>query len=196
MSFYSPFNSLFLSFQSRFWQYPMNMKLYAVHAGHGGSTNDGNTARQFFKKNPELTANILGIDVKIVLLFSDLLDMCNDPIRKPCSMLFEEKAREVFGMLTSPPLGRFPLSQSVHRFLCHGHLFINQFELPIGALSESALEARNKYTRGAREFHARKTSMQDNVQDVFNRLLCTSDPYIFLKKQRKKHSRRHLTYVL
>ena len=92
-------------------------------------------------------------------------------------------AKELFGLLTSPPLDKFPLSQSVHRFLCHGHQFINHFEMPIGALSESGLEARNKYNRRAREFHARKTSMKDNVHDIFNYLLCTSDAYMFLTKQ-------------
>ena len=74
------------------------------------------------------------------------------------------------------------MSQSVHRFLCHGTAFIENLRLPIGALSESALEARNKYNRGAREHHARKTSMKDNVQDVFHHLMCTSDPYRYLRR--------------
>ena len=154
-----------------------------VHAGHGGTSNNGNTARKFFKKNPERTAQILDIDVKIVNLFAKLLDMFNNPTTKPSSVEYEEKARELFGLLTSPPLGKWALCQSVHRFLCHGHKFIDHFELPIGALSESALEARNKYNRRAREFHARKTSMKDNVHDIFNYLLCTSDAYMFLTRQ-------------
>jgi len=78
-------------------------------------------------------------------------------------LICETKARELFSMLTSPPLAKFPLSQSVHRFLCHGHLFISRFELPIGALSESALESRNKDNRGAREHHSRKTLMIENL---------------------------------
>jgi len=73
-------------------------------------------------------------------------------------------------MLTTPPLDIVPMSQNVHRFLCHGHLFIDNFELPIEALSESALEARNKYNIGPREHHSRKTSLKDNIQDIFNHL--------------------------
>jgi hypothetical protein len=119
-------------------------------------------------------------------MLGDLLDMFNDPNTKPSSQVFHTKAKEVFGKLTSSPLDIFPMPQSVHRFLCHGHQFIDHFELPIGALSESALEARNKCNRGAREFHARKTSMKDNVQDIFHHLLFTSDPYLFLKKQSMK----------
>jgi len=169
--------------KARFWQPPLNIRLYVVHAGNGGSSNNGNTARKFFKKIPEMTAKILDIDVKIVNLFASLLDMFNNPDTKPSSVEYEKMAKELFGLLTSPPLDKFPLSQSVHRFLCHGHQFINHFEMPIGALSESALEARNKYNRRAREFHARKTSMKDNVHDIFNYLLCTSDAYMFLTRQ-------------
>ncbi len=119
---------LFISFQAKFW-HKLSIKLFVVVAGHGGSTNNGNTARIFFKKDPAVTAAILKVDVNIVNLLGDLLDMFNNTARKPCSKLYEEKARELFNMLTSAPLGKFPLSQSVLRFLCHGHLFINHFDL-------------------------------------------------------------------
>ena len=167
--------------QAKFWS-KLKLRVFVVHAGHGGSSNNGNTARHFFKKDPAISAEILKIDVAVLHLFGDLLDMFNNPDSKPSSQLFETKARELFSMLTSPPLGKVPLSQSVHRFLCHGHLFIDRFELPIGALSESALEARNKDNRGAREHHARKISMKANVHDVFNHLLCTSDAFLFMKR--------------
>ncbi len=60
--------------QARFWQ-SMGLRLYLVHAGHGGTSNNGNTARKFFKKNPERTAKILDIDVKIVNLFARCRDL-------------------------------------------------------------------------------------------------------------------------
>ncbi len=69
----------------------------------------------------------------------------------PRSSMFDRLAKEVFDILTSPPLNFFLMTQSVHRFLSHGKHFIKNFELPIEALSESALEARNKYNRRARE---------------------------------------------
>jgi hypothetical protein len=172
-----------LELQAKFWR-QLSIRLFVVMPGQG-STNNGNTARIFFKTNPILTAQILKIDPKVVTLFASLLDMFNDPNTKPCSNMFNRKAKELFGILSSPPLNVFPMSQSVHRFLCHGKDFIENFDLPIGALSESALESRNKYNRGAREFHARKTSMKDNVQDIFHHLLCTSDPYLYLKRLKK-----------
>jgi len=70
---------------------------------HGkGSSNEGNTARD--KKNQSVTADILGIYVKIIILFTELLDMFNNPIRKPCRKTFAEKAHELFVLLTSPAL--------------------------------------------------------------------------------------------
>jgi len=176
-----------LEMKAKFW-HRLSIKLFEVKHGHG-STNTGNTARNFFKKDPNMTASILKIDPKIVVLLGELLDMFNDPLAKPSSNMFHTKAREVFCLLTTPSLDIYPMSQSVHRFLVHGHVFIEEFELPIGALSESALEARNKINRGAREHHARKTSMKDNVADIFNHLLFTSDPYLFLRKQTKISSK-------
>jgi hypothetical protein len=148
-----------------------------------GSTNNGNTARLFFKKDLAETASILNVDVKIVTLFAELLDMLNNPNEKPCRILFENKSRALFDMLITPPLTVYKITQSVHRFLFHGADFIEHFALPIGAFSESGLEARNKFNQGAREHHARKTSMPDNVKDVFHHLLCTSDAYMFLARQ-------------
>jgi hypothetical protein len=118
-----------------------------------------------------------------VTLFAELLDMFNNPNEKPSRDLFEEKSKVLFNMLTDPTLAFYKIIQSVHRFLCHGAAFIDHFDLPIGALSESGLEARNKFNRGAREHHARKTSMPDNVKDVFHHLLCTCDAYMFLARQ-------------
>lgn len=45
-------------------------------------------------------------------------------------------------------------------------------------LSEEAAEARNKFYRNDRLFHARKTSRLDNMTDVFNRQLDKSDPFL------------------
>ena len=156
----------------------LSLKVFVVHARHGGSSNNGNTARHFVKKDPVISAEIMKIEVAVL----HLLDMFNNLTQSQTANFFENKARELFTQLTSPPLGKVPLTQSVYRFLCHGHQFINRFEPPIGALSESALEARNKDDRGARGHHIRKISMKDNVHDVFNHLLCTSDAYLFMKR--------------
>lgn len=47
-----------------------------------------------------------------------------------------------------------------------------------GQLSEEAQEHRNKDFKYYRSKFARRCSGQDNLEDIFNRLLLTSDPLI------------------
>lgn len=52
--------------------------------------------------------------------------------------------------------------------------------LPIGMYGEEAQESRNKSIRKYRELHARKFNREKNIEDVFKRLLLTSDPLLSL----------------
>ena len=47
------------------------------------------------------------------------------------------------------------MSQSVHRMIVHVVSFINRFKYPIGSLSESAIEVRNKANKSAQVRHER-----------------------------------------
>lgn len=48
----------------------------------------------------------------------------------------------------------------------------------IGQLSEDAQEARNKDIKRYREDFSRECSRAKTTEDIFNRLMVTSDPYI------------------
>ena len=50
--------------------------------------------------------------------------------------------------------------------------------IPLGCFSESALEMRNKERRIGGLGFARKTSRIDNIQDMFNFFMYSSDPYV------------------
>ena len=50
--------------------------------------------------------------------------------------------------------------------------------IPLGCFSESALEMRNKERRIGGLGFARKTSRIDNIQDMFNFVMYSSDPYV------------------
>lgn len=50
--------------------------------------------------------------------------------------------------------------------------------LPISQLSEDAQEARNKDIKRYRKNFSRKCSKVKTMEDIFNRLMVTSDPYI------------------
>lgn len=67
---------------------------------------------------------------------------------------------------------------SVHKILMHGARVISSFLIPIGQLTEEALESRNKDIRSYRQDHTRKFSRIETNTDLLHRLLETSDPLI------------------
>lgn len=90
---------------------------------------------------------------------------------------FEKYARETAKLYVE----KYPwwyMPPSVHKVLIHGSSVIKSFLVPIGQLSEEALEAGNKDFRNIREWHTRKTSRIDNCTDVIHHLLFQSDPLI------------------
>lgn len=68
---------------------------------------------------------------------------------------------------------------SLNRILIHGSEIIKASPLPAGMFSEEAIESRNKDFRRYREFFSRKFSREKAMEDMFCRLLVSSDPYIF-----------------
>jgi len=78
---------------------------------------------------------------------------------------------------------------SVHRILLQGADVIECVPLPIGMMSEEALEARNKDFRKFRLKHCRKTSRTHIMEDLMNSLHISSDPLITsLSKSPSRHS--------
>lgn len=141
----------------------------------GGNTNDGNSARKFFK-DPEKSANIIGIDVELVKRFAIILSTLSsgysiktDKFKSYC---FE--TAEIF--VTKYPWYRMPVS--IHKILIHSADIIDSFPVPIGQLSEDVQEARQKDWKKFREGFARKTSRIDTNTDIVNNLLISSDPMI------------------
>ncbi len=71
--------------------------------------------------------------------------------------------------------------QSIHRILAHAAEAIQQNGgFGLGALSEEGLEATHKLVRRFRALLSRKTSLEDNLYDVFKHLWVRSDPVIRL----------------
>lgn len=78
------------------------------------------------------------------------------------------------------------MSTTVHKMLIHGSYVIQKAIVPIGQLFEEALEARNKDIKKYRTGLARKTSRTQTMEDIFNRLLISSDSIISSMRQRTK----------
>ena len=79
------------------------------------------------------------------------------------------------------------MPQSPHKILLHGPSIIKNFHLPIGMLSEEALESRNKDFKSYRKSFTRKSSRTKTNEDLMIRLLCSYDPLI--RSFRKSTSR-------
>ena len=67
---------------------------------------------------------------------------------------------------------------TLHKILIHGSEIISTSLLPVGMLGEEASEARNKNYKNYRQFFSRKHNRTVNLEDVFYRVMDTSDPKI------------------
>ena len=84
--------------------------------------------------------------------------------------------------------GWYYMPTSVHKILLHGATVIANAILPIGELSEEAQEAKNKDLRRYREHHTRKISALKINEDLFHRLILSSDPQLssFARSKQKQ----------
>jgi hypothetical protein len=151
----------------------------------GGSSDDGNTAKRFF--SPENREAVVGlfkgtvhekaIIQKLIQNFSIILRLISSK-RLVDVDAFEDFCNKTYICLCE----EFPwvsVSTSVHRLLGHSAERIRlNHGFGLGMISEEGLEAIHKLVRRFRELSARKTSLEDNIQDVFTHLFIRSDPTI------------------
>ena len=77
--------------------------------------------------------------------------------------------------------------------MSHRHLYLSfakEVGIPLGRLSESAIEARNIDNKMVRRFHSRKFGYVEQNRDSFNWLTWTSDPLVSYKKREMKPRQR------
>ncbi|XP_071579320.1 uncharacterized protein [Temnothorax nylanderi] len=140
-----------------------------------GTSNDGNTARRFFK-NPKLSAEISGIDENLIRRFGVILKAMS------AGLPINVKTFEVYCLDTAETYVKlynwYYMPASVHKILIHGPAVIQNFMVPIGQLSEEAAESKNKEFKFFWEYFTRKSSRENTNADLFNRLLLSSDPLL------------------
>ena len=88
-------------------------------------------------------------------------------------------------------LNTFPwvnISPTLHKVLAHASDIISTFNNGIGLepLSEEGLETSNKLIRRYRERLSGKFNFQDNIKDIFIRMICQSDLVLLLNRSHKK----------
>lgn len=141
----------------------------------GGTSTTGNVARRAFD-NPKLLAEILELDEQMVENLSLLLSALSmhhsiniDEFGKLCDethSIYVSKYKNI------------AMNVSLHKLLVHGVDILKLSILPPGYMSEEAAEAKNKYFRLDRQFHARRVSRVANLTDVYKRSMAMSDPKI------------------
>lgn len=152
-----------------------------------GADNDGNTARRFFE-NSSVSARILSIDEILVNRFHVILQVlsCGFTVNVPLFEAYSLETAHLFVKLYP----WYNMSTTVHKVLIHGAQIIESSILPIGQLFEEAQEARNKDVRNYRESFSRKCSRKSTMEDIFRRILASSDPMISsLRKVQPKRSK-------
>lgn len=150
-----------------------------------GNSNDGNTARRFFS-DPELTAQITGVDLRLIERFSIILQVLSCG-RKIDAAKFESYAFQT-AQLYVELYNWYYMPSSVHKILLHGSKIIESFLIPIGLLSEEAQEARNKDFKRIRENHTRKLSRHATNTDLIHKLLISSDAYLAHLREKWKYT--------
>lgn len=158
----------------------MGLIVDMVKTGYGTS-NDGNTARRFFS-NVELSARITGLDKTIITSFSIILRTisCGLHINVPN---FEKLLKET-ALLYFKLYPWYYMPATVHKILIHGIDFIKYSTIPIGMLSEEALESSHKIIRNARLRHTRKRSRVDCNKDLIVYLIIQSEPSFSIHSQK------------
>lgn len=140
-----------------------------------GSSNDGNTARRFFRNYKE-TAAITGFDVVLLKRFAVILQTMASG--KEINIdAFSSYARDTAAMYVQ----RYPwyyMPVTVHKILIHGSDVMQHAVVPIGQLSEEVQESRHKEVRRYREHNSRKMSRIKTNEDLVHALLISSDPII------------------
>lgn len=141
-----------------------------------GNTNDGNTARRFFRAY-DITSEITGVDLNLIKRFYILLQVMS------CGKAVNPKKTGEYALETAKLyVAKYPwyyMPASLHKVLIYGEAIIEHYSiLPLGELSEDAQESRNKDYKNFRLHHARKISRKATTEDVLHSLLYTSDPYI------------------
>lgn len=140
-----------------------------------GTSNDGNTARRFFR-NSKQSSDITGINEELIRRFCVILETIASgyDINLEAFRLYTAETKTLYMELY--PWYFMPVT--VHKILVHSTEIIKSCILPIGQLSEEAQEARNKDLRKFREGHTRKKSRISTNQDLLSMLLVSSDPLI------------------
>ena len=167
----------------------------------GGNTDTGGIAERFF--SPESREKICSLILnkthraaysKLLQLYNVVLTVCQNV--DPSKIAIPSKVNDLCIELMVFEKTNFPwamLSPSVHSMCGHNpELFDITKGAPIAIFSEQGSEAWNKFIRSFKSgaaARARQTSIQENILDIFNRMMIKTHPQVASRKRQYKCSR-------
>ncbi|XP_049304258.1 uncharacterized protein LOC125776435 [Bactrocera dorsalis] len=174
--------------QNDFWK-KLGLRVDMPRVGGSGSTNDGNTARRAFTEHT-IFSKITDVDEDLIFRFKIILSCLS------CEFEINSSKFEIYCFQTAKRFQELypwlPMSSTVHKVLIHSREIIENTALPMGFFGEQAAESRHQIYKADRLHHARRNNRTNNLLDIFNRAIDTSDPLIstfFLSKRIQKRKR-------
>lgn len=158
--------------QNVIWE-KLGLKADKPKSGGSSTSNDGNTARRVFKN---LFADCLNLDCQLIHKFKTILIALSCQL--PLDSNHFEKLSHATAELYIKCYPWYLMPSIVLKILMHGAEIISTSLFLVGMLGEEALEARNKDYKRYRKDHSRKHSRKTNLEDVFYRVMDTSDPTV------------------
>ena len=152
----------------------------------GGTTSTGGVARKAFSNDSKFIECVVSL---VEIEFSGILSKLHTQLSAILRIVNSDRRinTEEFGNLCTDTylliLDDFPwanVTPSLHKLLAHSEEILREMNSGYGlkCFSEEGSEACNKLIRRYRERLARKTSFEDNVVDIFIRLVSESDPVL------------------
>lgn len=124
---------------------------------------------------PKLFSQITGIRVDFIENLAFLLRSISSS--GPVDIKsFEKKSRFVYDIYAKNYSLIANVKPTVHKLLVHGSQLLQLSKIPLGSLSEQALESRNKYIKKFKLKHTFKSSRENINKDLFNSLTLHSWP--------------------
>ena len=177
----------------------------------GGTSTTGNIVRRCLKRVDDTEKDFLYWVLSVVpsqnhpnltLIYNNLgaiLRIYNSSRRVDTERL-DEICRETYQCILTN-FSWAHVTPTLHKLLAHAPQIISDYNEGFGLedLSEEGIEACNKLIRRYRERLSRKFSFEDNIKDVFVRLISQSDPIlrsyrIVRKKDSQTDTSEHISY--
>ena len=164
-------------FQAQF-QERIGVRCFFPEPIHGGNSNTGNVATRVFQ-NSAISAEILQIPESLLVSMWELLKAISSSEFQDVDA-YEKNARRVFDLWTTTFDKQ--MTANVHLLVAHGGLYLkwaqNEVGVPLGILTEGAIEKCNQDVKKANSNFVARTSVENIHRNILVRRSWEADPVL------------------